>query len=86
MAVAFSVAAPLWWWQVQQQVVSSEEIKRGITWLVLVNTLDFIAANSLQRSQRAQFSQQRELEQLLSTDALTGIPNRRSFNQALTRE
>ncbi|MEJ2433455.1 MAG: hypothetical protein P8Y53_09920 [Pseudolabrys sp.] len=68
MAVAFSVAAPLWWWQVQQQVVSSEEIKRGITWLVLVNTLDFIAANSLQRSQRAQFSQQRGARAALAAD------------------
>jgi diguanylate cyclase (GGDEF)-like protein len=86
MAVTFSVAAPLWWWQIQHPAVSYDEILRGITWLVLTNALAFIAANSLQRSQRAQFAQQRALEELLSTDALTGIANRRRLDAALARE
>ena len=59
---------------------------RGVIWLLLINALGFIAANSLQRSLRTQFAQQVALEQLLSTDALTGIANRRRFDAALARE
>jgi diguanylate cyclase (GGDEF)-like protein len=40
----------------------------------------------LQRSQRKEFAQTLVLQQLLSTDALTGIPNRRRFDEALARE
>jgi diguanylate cyclase (GGDEF)-like protein len=86
MAALFSVAAPIWWWQLQHPVVPLDEVLRGILWLLFINTVAFIAANSLQRSQRAQFAQQLALEQLLSTDALTGIANRRRFDAALTRE
>jgi len=86
MAVVLSVAAPLWWWRLQHPAVSPDEVLRGITWLMLINALGFAAANSLQRSLRMQFAQQCALEQLLSTDALTGIANRRRFDAALERE
>jgi diguanylate cyclase (GGDEF)-like protein len=86
MAAALSIASPLWWWQLQHPVVPLDEILRGIAWLLLINALGFAAANSLQRSQRAQFAQQVALEKLLSTDALTGIANRRRFDAALVRE
>lgn len=86
MALVLSVGAPIWWWQLQHPVIPLDEILRGITWLFLINALGFIAANSLQRSLRTQFAQQQVLEQLLSTDALTGIANRRRFDDALARE
>ena len=86
LAGLLSVAAPLWWWQLQHPVIPLDEVLRGITWLLLINGLAFVAANSLQRSLRAQFAQHLALEQLLSTDTLTGIANRRRFDAALTRE
>ena len=86
VAAVVSVAAPTWWWQLQHPAVPFDEAVRGVLWLLFINAVAFIAANSLQRSQRAQFAQQLALEQLLSTDALTGIANRRRFDAALTRE
>jgi diguanylate cyclase (GGDEF)-like protein len=86
MAAALSIAAPVWYWQLQHPVIPFDEILRGILWLLFINALGFIAANSLQRSLRTQFAQQLALEQLLSTDALTGIANRRRFDAALARE
>ena len=86
VAAVVSVAAPTWWWQLQHPAVPFDEAVRGVLWLLFINVVAFIASNSLQRSQRAQFAQQLALEQLLSTDALTGIANRRRFDAALTRE
>jgi diguanylate cyclase (GGDEF)-like protein len=86
MSLVVSVAAPIWWWHLRHSVIPLNEIPRGIAWLLLINALGFIAANWLQRSLRTQFAQQQVLEQLLSTDALTGIPNRRRFDDALARE
>ncbi len=86
IAVVVSVGAPCWWWQLQHASVPFDQVLRGVTWLLLINALGFLAANSLQRSLRAQFAQQLALERLLSTDALTGIPNRRRFDTALALE
>ena len=86
MALVFSLVAPVWWWYLQQPVMPFDHIARGILWLMLVNGLAFLAANSLQRSQRTQYAQSLVLQQLLSTDALTGIANRRRFDVALARE
>jgi GGDEF domain-containing protein len=57
-----------------------------LVWLLLANALGFTAANSLQRSLRTQFAQSLLLQQLLSTDSLTGIAHRRRFNSMLERE
>jgi diguanylate cyclase (GGDEF)-like protein len=62
------------------------EFYRGLIWLLLANALGYTAANSLQRSLRTQFAQSLVLQQLLSTDAMTGIANRRRFDAALERE
>lgn len=86
MAVALSVIAPVWWWQLQHPDIPIGEVLRGVTWLLLINAIGYAAANSLQCSLRAQFAQQYALEQLLSTDALTGIASRRRFDTALERE
>ena len=86
MSLVLSVAAPIWWWQLQHPVVPLADIPRGIAWLLLINALGFTAANWLQRSLRAQFAQQQVLEELLSTDTLTGIANRRRFDETLARE
>ena len=55
-------------------------------WIALGNGLGFAAANALHRSQRVQYAQKLVMQQLLATDALTGIANRRSFDEALERE
>ena len=86
MATIFSAVAVVWWWQVRHPVIPLGQLLRGLLWLLLINALGFVAANWLHRSQRIQFAQSQELQQLLSTDALTGIPNRRSFDGALGRE
>ncbi len=86
LAVTFSTIAPLWWALIPHGAMPGGEIYRGILWLLLANALGFIAANALQRSQRMQYAQSQVLQELLSTDALTGIANRRRFDAALERE
>jgi diguanylate cyclase (GGDEF)-like protein len=86
LAAALSTVAPLWWTLVPHGALDGPEIYRGMMWLLLANALGFTAANALQRSQRTQYAQSLVLQQLLSTDALTGIANRRRFDAALARE
>jgi len=86
LATAFSIVAPTWWALVAHPDLPGPEIYRGILWLLLANALGFTAANALQRSQRMQFAQSLLLRKLLSTDSLTGIANRRRFDEALERE
>lgn len=86
LAAFFSVVAPLWWSMAQGVAMMPNEFYRGLIWLLLANALGFTAANSLQRSLRMQFAQSLVLQQLLSTDAMTGIANRRRFDAALERE
>jgi diguanylate cyclase (GGDEF)-like protein len=86
VAAIFSAVAPAWWWAVQGGTLPVDIFFRGLVWLLLANALGFAAANGLQRSQRAQFAQSLLLRQLLSTDAMTGIANRRCFDAALVRE
>ncbi len=86
LAGAFSTIAPLWWALLPHAAMPGSEIYRGVLWLLLSNALGFTAANVLQRSQRMQYAQSLVLQQLLSTDALTGIANRRRFDAALARE
>ena len=86
LATAFSIVAPLWWALTPHGALAGPEIYRGVLWLLLSNALGFTAANALQRSQRVQYAQSLVLQQLLSTDALTGIANRRRFDAVLDRE
>jgi diguanylate cyclase (GGDEF)-like protein len=86
LAAGFSCVAPVWWLLVQGDALPVDQFYRGLVWLLLANALGFTAANSLQRSQRMQFAQSIVLRQLLSTDAMTGIANRRRFDAALERE
>jgi diguanylate cyclase (GGDEF)-like protein len=86
LAAAFSIVTPTWWALLAHPSMPGPEIYRGILWLLLANALGFVAANNLQRSQRTQFAQSLLLQQLLSTDSLTGIANRRRFDEALARE
>jgi len=86
LAFAFSCVSAFWWWQVQGHVLPPEVFSRGLIWLMLANALGFTAANSLQRSQRIQYAQGLVMRHLLSTDAMTGIANRRRFDTALERE
>ena len=86
LAAAFSVAAPLWWAAAPGANVPADQLYRLLVWLLVANALGYTAANGLQRSLRGQFAQGLLLQQLLSTDTLTGIANRRRFDAALTRE
>ncbi len=86
LAIGFSVLAPLWWRASLGPALPPDQFFRTLVWLLLANALGFVAANSLQRSLRIQFAQSLILQQLLSTDALTGIANRRRFDDALDRE
>ncbi|MDO8878066.1 MAG: GGDEF domain-containing protein [Pseudolabrys sp.] len=86
VAALFSCVAPYWWLQVLGDVLTPDVFYRGLVWLFLANALGFTAANSLQRSQRMQYAQGLVMRHLLSTDAMTGIANRRRFDAALERE
>jgi diguanylate cyclase (GGDEF)-like protein len=86
LAAVFSVGAPLWWSLLQGAALPADQLYRTLVWLLLANAFGCIAASSLHRSLRMQFSQSLLLQQLLSTDSLTGIANRRRFDSALTRE
>lgn len=85
-AAGFSVIAPTWWHLSQGDLLAPEVFYRGLIWIGLANALGFIAANCLQRSLRTQYAQSLVLQELLSTDAMTGIANRRRFDDALERE
>jgi diguanylate cyclase (GGDEF)-like protein len=86
LAVGFSLVAPLFWAWTQAGQLPVEEFARGVIALAVSNGLGFIAANGLQRSQRMQFGQSLMLRELLSTDSMTGIANRRRFDEELARE
>ncbi len=86
LACAFSVVAWGWWAILQAGQQPIEHAGRAAVWLLFANALGFIAANSLQRSQRVQYAQSLMLKELLSTDSMTGIGNRRRFDDALDRE
>lgn len=86
LAAGFSCVAPFWWSLVMGATLPADVFYRGIVWVALANALGFTAANSLQRSQRMQYAQGLVMRHLLSTDAMTGIANRRRFDSALERE
>jgi diguanylate cyclase (GGDEF)-like protein len=86
IAVIFSILAPLGWWLSQAAGLPPDQLYRTLVWLLFANAIGFTAANSLQRSLRTQFAQSLLLQQLLSTDSLTGIANRRRFDSMLERE
>lgn len=86
IAAVFSVVAPFWWSLSQGAALPADQLYRTLVWLLLANAFGGIAANSLHRSLRMQFSQNLLLQKLLSTDLLTGIANRRRFDSALEGE
>ncbi|MBS0245765.1 MAG: GGDEF domain-containing protein [Proteobacteria bacterium] len=86
LASLFSIVAPVWWGLLAQTAVPGVEIYRGILWMLLANALGLTAANTLHRSQRSEFAQRIVLHKLLSTDAMTGIANRRRFDETLADE
>lgn len=86
LAAAFSIVAAAWWSRSQGALLPTDQFYRGLVWFLFANALGFIAGNSLQRGQRAQFAQSVILKELLSTDSLTGIGNRRRFDDAIDRE
>jgi diguanylate cyclase (GGDEF)-like protein len=85
-ATFYSVVSVIWWSSFYGATLGTEQIYFGILWVTLANGLGFTAANTLQRSQRTQYAQSLMLRHLLSTDAMTGIGNRRRFDDALDRE
>jgi diguanylate cyclase (GGDEF)-like protein len=86
LVAIISVVMPTWWALSLGAELPPDQFIRGIIWLVFANALGFIAANSLQRSLRLQYAQSLVLKELLSTDSMTGIGNRRRFDDALDRE
>lgn len=90
MAVAFaafySVVSAAWWLKLYGGPLAPEQIYFGLLWIALGNGLGYAAANALQRGQRIQYAQSLVMRQLLSTDSMTGIANRRRFDMALERE
>jgi diguanylate cyclase (GGDEF)-like protein len=85
-ATFYSVVSVMWWSLFYGATLGTEQVYFGILWITLANGLGFTAANTLQRSQRTQYAQSLMLKHLLSTDAMTGIGNRRRFDDALDRE
>jgi diguanylate cyclase (GGDEF)-like protein len=86
LAAIVSVVMPAWWALSLGPALPPDQFFRGLIWVLFANAVGFIAANSLQRSQRVQYAQSVVLKELLSTDAMTGIGNRRRFDDALDRE
>jgi diguanylate cyclase (GGDEF)-like protein len=86
LVAIISVVMPAWWALSLGSALPPDQLYRGLIWLLFANALGFIAANSLQRSQRMQYAQSLVLTHLLSTDSMTGIGNRRRFDDALDRE
>jgi diguanylate cyclase (GGDEF)-like protein len=85
-AAFISIVAPAYWAWFLGPALPPDQLFRGLVALLFANALGFIAANSLQRSQRMQYAQSLVLTHLLSTDAMTGIGNRRRFDDTLDRE
>jgi diguanylate cyclase (GGDEF)-like protein len=85
-AAVVSAVAPFCWTHTLGDALPPDQFYRGLVWVSLANALGFIAANSLHRSQRLQFAQSLVLTRLLSVDAMTGIANRRRFDETLQRE
>lgn len=85
-ATFYSVVSVIWWSSFYGATLGTEQVYFGILWVTLANGLGFTAANTLQRSQRTQYAQSLMLKHLLSTDAMTGIGNRRRFDDTLDRE
>ncbi|HEY2755854.1 MAG TPA: GGDEF domain-containing protein [Pseudolabrys sp.] len=86
IAAIVSLVMPVWWALSLGSALPLDQFFRGLIWVLFANAVGFIAANSLQRSQRVQYAQSLVLKELLSTDAMTGIGNRRRFDDALDRE
>lgn len=82
----FSIVASAWWLLIAETELPVDQMLRALVWLLFANALGFIAANSIQRGQRIRYAQSLLLRELLSTDAMTGIGNRRRFDDALDRE
>ena len=85
-ATFYSAASVAWWLTLYGGPLTADELYFGLLWIALANGLGFAASNALQRGQRVQYAQKLVMQQLLATDALTGIANRRSFDVALERE
>jgi diguanylate cyclase (GGDEF)-like protein len=85
-ATFYSITSVVWWLTFYGKTLGTEQIYFGILWVMLANGLGFAAANALQRGQRIQYAQRLVMQQLLATDALTGIANRRRFDDELKRE
>jgi diguanylate cyclase (GGDEF)-like protein len=85
-AAFYSAVATTWWLSLSGAHLRPEQIYFGLLWVILGNGLGFTVANSLQRGQRIQYAQRLVMQQLLGTDALTGIANRRSLDEALALE
>ena len=85
-ATFYSAVSVGWWLTLYGAPLSAEQIYFGLLWIVLANGLGFAASNALQRGLRVQYAQKLVMQQLLATDALTGIANRRNFDVALERE
>jgi diguanylate cyclase (GGDEF)-like protein len=85
-AAFYSAVSLTWWGSLYGGLLGAEQIYFGILWAMLANGLGYTAARSLQRSQRIQYAQKLVMQQLLATDALTGIANRRSFDEVIANE
>src|SRR5690606_18084245 len=86
LAAGYTLIVPLSWILSVAPVPPADEIYRAVLRLTPANVLGFAIADTLQRSQRIQFAQNRLLQHLLSTDSLTGIHNRRHFDQMRREE
>lgn len=84
-ATFYSIVSTAWWLSIYSASLRAEQVYFGLLWIALGNGLGFVAANALQRGYRIQYAQKRVMQHLLATDALTGIANRRNFDDALER-
>lgn len=86
ISTIFSIVASAWWLLIAETGLPLDQMLRAQVWLLFANALGFIASNSIQRGQRMRYAQSLLLRELLSTDVMTGIGNRRRFDDALDRE
>jgi diguanylate cyclase (GGDEF)-like protein len=86
LAVGYTLVVPLTWSISVGPPPTADDMYRSVLRMILANVLGFSVINTLFRSQRIQFAQNRLLQHLLSTDSLTGIANRRHFDHMLREE
>lgn len=77
MVIGFAVGAVMW--------MAPEEVGKFVFTMALATTIGGIAVRDSEKVARTQFLEDRMLRELMERDPLTGLKNRRSFDEHLQR-